>query len=76
LEFFELEKDEVRIKGSDIDYINFNNPFARVSKALKISTKTLHNIKNNGIQKDSNFAENLAKTTKEKKTKITDYLNH
>jgi hypothetical protein len=74
LAFFEFEKDEVRVKGSDIDYINFNNPFERASKALKISERTLYNIKKNGIQKDSNFAENLAKITKEKKTKITDYM--
>ena len=76
LSFFEIEKQEVRIKGGDFNDLNFNNPFQRASEALKISIPTIHKIKKNGVQSDTTFAERLAKTTKKTKTKITEHMKH
>ena len=66
MSFFEIEKQEVRIKEGDFNYLNFNNPFERASKAVKIIIPIIHKIKNNGVQNNANFAESLQKQLKRK----------
>ena len=75
LSFFKIEKQEVCIQGGDFNYLNFNNPFERASKAVKIIIPIIHKIKNNGVQSNATFAESLQKQLKRKNKKLQNIRN-